>query len=76
MILDTDMIKKGTFRTLVIALFASFAYDIFWLLMSVSAYRKDDTGDDGGVERSIRSFSLWMSLISVLFRVSYLELII
>ena len=70
MIFDTDRIKKWTFRYLVMALFASFAYDIFWLFMSLSAYRKDDTGADGGVERSIRSFSLGMSIISALFRVS------
>jgi hypothetical protein len=70
MILDTDKIKKGTFRTLVIALFISFAYDVFWLLVSASAYRKDDTGADGGLEKSIRSFSLAMSVISFFFRVS------
>ena len=70
MILDTDKIRKSTFRNLVIALFASFVYDIFWLMMSASAYKKDDTGGDGGVEKAIRSFSLYMSVISVLFRVS------
>jgi hypothetical protein len=54
MILDTDRIKKGTFRSLVIALFVSFAYDVFWLFMSYSAYIKGDTGADGGIEKSVR----------------------
>ena len=70
MIVDTDQIKKGTFRNLVFALFASFIYDIFWLFVSLSAYSKDDTGSDGGVEKAIRSFSLWISFISMIFRVN------
>ena len=69
MLLDTDKIRKSTFRNLVLSLFASFVYDIFWLLVSTSAYNKDDTGGDGGVEKGIRSFSLTMTFISVLFRV-------
>lgn len=70
MIVDTDRIKKSTFRNLVIALFVSFAYDVFWLVVSAGAYRKDDTGADGGMEKSVRSFSLMMSVISFFFRVS------
>ena len=69
MILDTDRIKKGTFRTLVIALFVSFAYDMFWLFLLASALNKDDAGADGGVEKSIRHFSLVVSCISCIFRV-------
>ena len=38
MILDTDKIKKGTFKNLVFALFASFLYDVFWLLVVSGAY--------------------------------------
>lgn len=68
MILDTDRIKKGTFRSLVIALFASFAYDVLWLLMSASAYSANEN-DDGGIEKAIRKFSLTMSVISFFFRV-------
>lgn len=68
MILDTDKIKKGTFRTLVIALFVSFAYDIFWLILSASSYTVDDSGD-GGMEKNIRKFSLTMGFISMIFRV-------
>lgn len=65
MILNTDKIKKGTFRSLVIALFASFAYDVFWLMTSASFYSKDDFG----VEKAVRKFSLTMSVLSFFFRV-------
>ena len=68
MLSDTHKIKKETFRYLVIALFVSFAYDAFWLLMSASDYSRDQAGD-GGVERRIRGFSLTMSVINILFRV-------
>jgi len=68
MLLDTDRIKKGTFRSLVIALFASFGYDTLWLLMSASTYSATEAAD-GGMEKSIRKFSLWMAIISFFFRV-------
>jgi len=68
MMLDTDKIKKGTFRSLVIALFFSFAYDVFWLIISANSY--NDSVEDGGIEKSIRKFSLTMSVLSVFFRVS------
>ena len=71
MIVDTSRITKKTFRYLVIALFASFAYDTLWLLTSAEAYGKDDTGADGGMEKNIRKFSLTMSVISFFFRVIY-----
>ena len=54
MLVDTSRIKRGTFRYLVISLFISFAYDTFWLIMSYSAYNKEDTGADGGMEKAIR----------------------
>jgi hypothetical protein len=70
MIVDTDRIRKETFRYLLFALFASFAYDTFWLLLSASAYNKDETASDGGIERSVRHFSLAMTVLSFFFRVS------
>ena len=70
MLLDTDRIKKGTFRSLVVALFVSFAYDLLWLLISTSTYRASEAAD-GGVEQSIRKFSLWMVVLSFFFRVSF-----
>ncbi len=71
MLLDTDKIKKGTFRGLVIALFASFIYDVFWLIISGSALNSNEVGDDGGVEKSVRKFALAISVISILFRVRF-----
>ncbi len=70
MILDTDRIKKSTFRNLVIALFISFAYDLFWLFVSGGSYRTGEA-DDGGLVKSIKLFSLLMSVISFIFRVSF-----
>jgi hypothetical protein len=69
MLLDTDRIKKGTFRSLVIALFLSFGYDVLWLLMSASTYSLKEAVD-GGVEFSVRKFSLWMAIFSLFFRVN------
>lgn len=75
MLLDTDKIKKGTFRSLVIGLFISFAYDVFWLLVTGLSLNSNEAGADGGVEKSIRSFSLSVSVISMLFRVNHRQLI-
>lgn len=74
MIVETERLKKETFRSLVIALFVSFAYDTFWLLMSAAAYNRDDAGADGGMEKNIRHFALAMAIISFFFRVSSLRL--
>lgn len=62
MILDTDQIKKQTFRHLVIALFASFFYDLFWYMTS-----QNNAADS--LEGPVHTFSTWMSLISIVFRV-------
>ncbi|CDW90728.1 c2 domain containing protein [Stylonychia lemnae] len=69
MMLDTDKIKKGTFRNLVIALICSFAYDLFWLAIQANSYGRDDSVEDGGIEKSIRKFSLSVSVLSIFFRV-------
>lgn len=73
MILDTDKIKKTTFRSLVLALFGSFAYDLFWLFFSASAYGSTETAEDGGIESTVRKFSLVMSVISFFFRVNIID---
>jgi hypothetical protein len=75
MLLDSDKIKKTTFRSLVVMLFISFAYDLLWLFMSYSAYSSSESSD-GGVEKAVRNFSLVISVISLLFRVSYKEYLI
>ena len=68
-LIDTSKIKKKTFRNLVYALFVSFLYDLFWLMMQASAYSQEETIEDSGMEKSVRKFSLTMSIISCLFRV-------
>ena len=68
MILDSDRLKKSTFRNLVIALFVSFAYDLFWLYVSTTGYRSGEL-DDGGLVKTIKQFSLIMAFLSFIFRV-------
>jgi hypothetical protein len=65
MLNNTDKIQKWTFRALVFGIFLSLAYDIVWF------YLQDLSNDssDGGVEHSIRSFSLSLSYFSFFFRV-------
>ena len=38
MIIDTSKIKKTTFRSFVLALFASLLYDILWIMMVYADY--------------------------------------
>ena len=65
MIYNTDRIQKWTFRVLVFGIFLSLIYDIIWF------YLQDQSSDnaDGGVERSVRNFSLTVSYFSFFFRV-------
>lgn len=66
MILNTDRIKKWTFRALVLGIFLSLAYDLFWFLM-IQDFHSDPS--DGGVEKAVKSFSLTVSYFSFFFRV-------
>ena len=65
MILNTDRIRKWTFRTLVLGIFLSLIYDLFWFMLQDLS--SDTT--DGGVEKTIKSFSLSVSYFSFFFRV-------
>ncbi len=69
MMVDTSQIQRMTFRYFVIALSGTFVYDVFFLIAASAEYSKEDAGYDGGVEESIRKFSLVMSYISLFFRV-------
>lgn len=65
MILNTDKIKRWTFRALVLCILLSLLYDLLWFgLMDMDS----DTAD-GGVQKGIRRFSVIMSYISFFFRV-------
>ena len=63
MMFNTDMITKGKFRMLVIAVVISFFYDLAWLYFSESE-------GDGSVETTIRKFSLLMAYASFILRVN------
>ena len=68
MLLNTDMIKKWTFRVLVLGIFMSLLYDLFFFMLQ--DYSSETT--DGGMEKGIRSFSLSLSYFSFFFRVPFL----
>lgn len=52
---------------LVLLIFVSIAQDILWLMLNRDT---EDDDDDGGVERSVKSFSRKMSYVSLIWRVS------
>lgn len=51
---------------LVLLIFVSIAQDILWLMLNRDT---EDDDDDGGVERSVKSFSRKMSYVSLIWRV-------
>mmetsp|Transcript_19015 Transcript_19015/g.13811 ORF Transcript_19015/g.13811 Transcript_19015/m.13811 type:complete len:125 (-) Transcript_19015:49-423(-) len=61
MLLNTEKVKKWTFRLLVLAIFLSIVYDIFWFMVQDLG---QEHADDGGLEKGIRNFSLSMSYLS------------
>jgi len=67
MILNTDKIRKFTFRALVMGIFLSIFYDLIWFILQ--DYNSDSS--DGGVEKGVKSFSLSLAYFSFFFRVPY-----
>jgi hypothetical protein len=67
MMLNTDKIKKWTFRLLVFGIFLSLLYDLFWFMIQDLGSERPE---DGGLEKGIRNFSLTMSYLSFFFRVT------
>lgn len=55
------------FRFLVAGTMLSFVYDILWLILRSGDLSGDDE-EDGGMEASVRKFSLWMTIISLVFK--------
>lgn len=55
------------FRYLVAGTILSFAYDCLWLVLR-SGDLAGDVEEDGGVEASVRKFSLVMTIISLVFK--------
>jgi len=56
------------FRYLVAGTILSFVYDLLWLILRFGDVSGDDE-EDGGMEASIRKFSLVMTIISLVFKV-------
>lgn len=71
MMFNTDRITRTRFRMLVLGIIISIIYDLIWLYMKHSEY-SDDGKSDGGMEKNIKKFSLMMSYISLLLRVSHI----
>ncbi len=61
-------VKPTQFRYLVAGTILSFVYDIVWLLLRGPDMVGDDE-EDGGMEASIRKFSLFMTIIGMVFKV-------
>lgn len=66
MLNNTDRIKRWSFRVLVFGIFLSLVFDVLWFYLQEQS---NDAGD-GGVQHSVRSFSLSISYLSFFFRVS------
>ena len=66
MLSNTEKIKKWTFRGLVFGIFISLIYDLLWFFFQ----EQSNDLEDGGVQKSVRSFSLTVSYLSFFFRVS------
>ena len=67
MLMNTDKISRWTFRLLVLGIFVSLLYDLLWFMIKDHSKQ----AGDGGLEDSVRSFSLTMAYISFFFRVRY-----
>ena len=67
MLNNTDKIRKTTFRILVLGIFLSLAIDLVWFFLQ----EQNSDELDGGVEKSVRSFSLTVSYFSFFFRVRH-----
>ena len=59
--------RRWQFRMLVGLIFLSLVQDVLWFVLNRDV---EDDEDDGGLERSVKSFSRTMSFISFVWRVS------
>ena len=66
MMMNTDRISRWTFRLLVLGIIISLLYDLLWFMLK----DQNKNAGDGGLEESIKSFSLTMAYISFFFRVT------
>jgi hypothetical protein len=69
MMFNTDRLNRQTFRGLVLSIFMSLIYDLIWFVLKHAEYTQD-LKHDGGMEKGLRNFSLTMSYLSFIVRVS------
>jgi hypothetical protein len=67
MLLNLQRVTQNTFRWLVLGIFISIIYDLFWFSIKTLEYQQDSKGDSG-VERKVKIFSLYMSYVSFFLR--------
>ena len=65
---NADKLSAGWFRLLVAGIILSIGYDITWFVLRSWEMEADEDGD-GGVEKTIRRFSLIMAIISLILKV-------
>ena len=61
--------RPEQFRYLVAGTILSFIYDIVWFLTRYKEMSEDSSEADGGVESSVRKFSFYMTIVSLIFKV-------
>lgn len=62
-----ENVRRSQFRLLVLLIALSIGQDIFWFMLNRDV---EDDDDDGGVERSVKTFSRKLSYVSFAWRVS------
>jgi len=67
MLLNLPKVTQNMFRYLVLGIFVSIIYDLFWFSLKSLEYGTD-LKSDAGLERKVRIFSLYMSYVSFFVR--------
>ena len=62
-----ENVRRSQFRLLVLLIALSIGQDVFWFMLNRDV---EDDDDDGGVERSVKTFSRKLSYVSFAWRVS------
>lgn len=65
---NADKSNKTHFRLLTAGIVVSMAYDVAWFILKSEELLSKDDGD-GGVEETIRKFSLTMAIISFILKI-------
>ena len=66
---DSTGLKRDHFRAIPVMLLFSFVYDVLWLTI-LNDREKEGKASEKGLESNIISFSLYVSYVNMLFKVS------